>query len=30
VAESCQPTPAPTADELRLIREADPHRFWTR
>jgi glutaconate CoA-transferase subunit B len=30
VAEDCQPTPEPTADELRLIREADPHGFWTR
>jgi glutaconate CoA-transferase subunit B len=30
LAEDCQPTPAPTADELRLIREADPHGFWTR
>ncbi len=30
VAEDCSPTSAPTADELRLIREADPHGFWTR
>ena len=30
VAEDCAPTPTPTADELRLIREADPHGFWTR
>jgi glutaconate CoA-transferase subunit B len=30
VAESCGPTPEPTPDELRLIREADPHGFWTR
>jgi glutaconate CoA-transferase subunit B len=30
VAEDCAPTPPPTADELRLIREADPHGFWTR
>jgi glutaconate CoA-transferase subunit B len=30
VAESCGPTPEPSADELRLIREADPHGFWTR
>jgi glutaconate CoA-transferase subunit B len=30
VAEDCHPTPAPTADELRLVREADPHGFWTR
>jgi glutaconate CoA-transferase subunit B len=29
VAEDCAPTPPPTADELRLIREADPHGFWT-
>jgi glutaconate CoA-transferase, subunit B len=25
-----QPTPPPSPDELRLIREADPHGFWTR
>ena len=30
LAEDCAPTPAPTTDELRLIREADPHGFWTR
>jgi glutaconate CoA-transferase, subunit B len=30
VAESCGPTPEPSADELRLIREADPHGFWTK
>ncbi len=30
VASDCAPTPAPTADELRLIREADPNGFWTR
>jgi glutaconate CoA-transferase subunit B len=30
VADDCQPTPPPSADELRLIREADPHGFWTR
>lgn len=30
IAEDCAVTPAPTADELRLIREADPHGFWTR
>jgi glutaconate CoA-transferase subunit B len=30
LAEDCAPTTAPTADELRLIREADPHGFWTR
>jgi glutaconate CoA-transferase subunit B len=29
VAEDCAPTPAPSQDELRLIREADPHGFWT-
>jgi glutaconate CoA-transferase, subunit B len=29
-AESCGPTPEPSADELHLIREADPHGFWTR
>jgi glutaconate CoA-transferase subunit B len=30
LAEDCRPTPAPSDDELRLIREADPHGFWTR
>jgi glutaconate CoA-transferase, subunit B len=30
VAPDCAPTPPPTADELRLIREADPAGFWTR
>jgi glutaconate CoA-transferase subunit B len=30
VAQDCGPTPPPTRDELRLIREADPHGFWTR
>jgi glutaconate CoA-transferase, subunit B len=30
LAEDCSPTRAPSADELRLIREADPHGFWTR
>src|SRR5947209_2163578 len=30
VAEECGPTPPPSADELRLIREADPNGFWTR
>jgi glutaconate CoA-transferase subunit B len=30
LADDCAATPAPTADELRLIREADPHGFWTR
>ena len=30
LAEDLQPTPPPSADELRLIREADPHGFWTR
>ena len=30
LGESCGPTPEPTPDELRLIREADPNGFWTR
>jgi len=30
LGEDCRPTPPPSADELRLIREADPHGFWTR
>ena len=30
VAPECGPTPPPSGDELRLIREADPHGFWTR
>jgi glutaconate CoA-transferase subunit B len=30
VASDCHPTPPPSPDELRLIREADPHGFWTR
>jgi glutaconate CoA-transferase subunit B len=30
VAKDCGPTAPPTTDELRLIREADPHGFWTR
>lgn len=30
LADDCQPTPPPSADELRLIREADPEGFWTR
>jgi glutaconate CoA-transferase subunit B len=30
LAEDCRPTRAPSPDELRLIREADPHGFWTR
>ena len=30
LAEDCAPTPGPSDDELRLIREADPHGFWTR
>jgi glutaconate CoA-transferase subunit B len=30
LGDACAPTPKPTADELRLIREADPHGFWTR
>jgi glutaconate CoA-transferase subunit B len=29
VASDCAPTPGPSDDELRLIREADPHGFWT-
>lgn len=29
VASDCRETEPPTADELRLIREADPHGFWT-
>jgi glutaconate CoA-transferase subunit B len=29
VAPDCAPTRAPSRDELRLIREADPHGFWT-
>jgi glutaconate CoA-transferase, subunit B len=29
IAEHCAPTPPPSLDELRLIREADPHSFWT-
>jgi glutaconate CoA-transferase subunit B len=29
LAEDLRPTPLPTDDELRLIREADPHGFWT-
>ena len=29
LAEDCAPTPPPSDDELRLIREADPHAFWT-
>lgn len=30
LADDCQPTPPPSAEELRLIREADPRGFWTR
>jgi glutaconate CoA-transferase, subunit B len=30
LGDELAPTPAPTDDELRLIREADPHGFWTR
>src|SRR6266567_5503259 len=30
LGEELAPTPAPTGAELRLIREADPHGFWTR
>ena len=30
VAADAAPTPAPTADELRIVRECDPQRFWTR
>jgi len=30
VAPDCAPTQAPSDDELRLIREADPNGFWTR
>ena len=30
VPADCPPTPPPTVDELRLIREADPGGFWTR
>jgi glutaconate CoA-transferase subunit B len=30
VAEDLAPTLPPSDDELRLIREADPHGFWTR
>jgi glutaconate CoA-transferase subunit B len=29
VGAECVPTPAPSPNELRLIREADPHGFWT-
>jgi glutaconate CoA-transferase, subunit B len=29
IAEDCAATAPPTPDELRLIREADPHGFWT-
>jgi glutaconate CoA-transferase subunit B len=30
LGEDLAPTPEPSADEVRLIREADPHGFWTR
>ena len=30
LAEDFQPTPPPSTDELKLIREADPNGFWTR
>jgi glutaconate CoA-transferase, subunit B len=30
VAEDVGPTPEPSAEELRVIREADPEGFWTR
>jgi glutaconate CoA-transferase subunit B len=30
IGEHFGPTPAPTQDELRLVRETDPHGFWTR
>jgi glutaconate CoA-transferase, subunit B len=30
LADDCAPTPPPSEEELRLIREADPHGFWTR
>jgi glutaconate CoA-transferase subunit B len=30
VAPDARETPAPTADELRIIRECDPQGFWTR
>ncbi|MBV9173367.1 MAG: CoA-transferase [Chloroflexi bacterium] len=30
VDDRCEPTQAPSADELRLIRQADPRGFWTR
>ena len=29
VPADCAQTPPPSAEELRLIREADPHGFWT-
>ena len=29
LGQACRQTQPPTADELRLIREADPHGFWT-
>jgi glutaconate CoA-transferase subunit B len=30
ISTECTATPEPSAEELRLIREADPHGFWTR
>ncbi len=30
IGEDCAPTPAPSAEELRVIREADREGFWTR
>ncbi len=30
VGPECGPTPPPSDEELRLIRAADPHGFWTR
>ena len=30
VPTGCAPTPPPSAEELRLVREADPRGFWTR
>jgi glutaconate CoA-transferase subunit B len=29
IPDACPATPIPSPDELRLIREADPHGFWT-
>ncbi len=30
LGEGCRPTPPPSPEELRLVREADPAGFWTR